>query len=309
MDFGKVLTRSWEIIWKNKGLWIFGILASCSGGGANFGSGFNYSFGSKDVGNLPDPERMTREFERFLNQGGIGIILAIVCVVIILGLLLWIIGIFGKVSLISGVLAADAGGRITFRSVAALGWKMLGSALGLNLVFALLSLAALIIGILIFIPIGLVTLGFGFICLACLLVPLAIAFTLYMEIATIALVREQQGIGAALSRAWELLRTQTLHLVAMGVVLFVGGLIVGLILAVPLALVALPAILSFMNGDAEAINRGLLTSGVLIVIALPIYLVLRGIMQSYVQSAWTLTYLQLAPAAPTRARAKRKAKS
>jgi hypothetical protein len=27
-DFGKVLSRSWQIIWKHKVLWIFGILAN-----------------------------------------------------------------------------------------------------------------------------------------------------------------------------------------------------------------------------------------------------------------------------------------
>jgi hypothetical protein len=28
-NFGEVLTRAWQIIWKHKVLWVFGILASC----------------------------------------------------------------------------------------------------------------------------------------------------------------------------------------------------------------------------------------------------------------------------------------
>ncbi len=32
-NFGEVLSRAWQIIWKHKVLWIFGILASCSQGG------------------------------------------------------------------------------------------------------------------------------------------------------------------------------------------------------------------------------------------------------------------------------------
>ena len=36
MEIGEVLSRAWQIIWKHKVLWIFGILASCSS--SNFGS-------------------------------------------------------------------------------------------------------------------------------------------------------------------------------------------------------------------------------------------------------------------------------
>ena len=30
MDFGEILSRAWQIIWKHKILWVFGILAGCS---------------------------------------------------------------------------------------------------------------------------------------------------------------------------------------------------------------------------------------------------------------------------------------
>jgi len=38
MDIGRILSRAWEILWKNKVLWIFGIFAGCastSGGPGN----------------------------------------------------------------------------------------------------------------------------------------------------------------------------------------------------------------------------------------------------------------------------------
>ncbi len=52
-NFGEVLTRAWQIIWKNKILWIFGILASCArgnaggagGGGGN--SGYRFESGQR----------------------------------------------------------------------------------------------------------------------------------------------------------------------------------------------------------------------------------------------------------------------
>jgi hypothetical protein len=38
MDIGSVLSRAWQTIWRHKVLWIFGILAGCSGAGGNAGN-------------------------------------------------------------------------------------------------------------------------------------------------------------------------------------------------------------------------------------------------------------------------------
>jgi len=38
-NFGEVLTRAWQITWKYKVLWIFGILAGCTNGGGGGGGG------------------------------------------------------------------------------------------------------------------------------------------------------------------------------------------------------------------------------------------------------------------------------
>ena len=55
MDYGKILSRAWQIFWKYKILWVFGILASCS---ANRGSSpnFNYSLSSGDFSDFPPGE-------------------------------------------------------------------------------------------------------------------------------------------------------------------------------------------------------------------------------------------------------------
>src|SRR3990172_6348588 len=111
MDFGKVLTRSWEIIWKFKALWIFGILASC---GANFNVSGNYRMDRRDIGNLPPNfqrffDNMERGFNQFFNEQNIGWIIALVCLAILIAILFWAIGVFGKAGLIKGALNAEAG--------------------------------------------------------------------------------------------------------------------------------------------------------------------------------------------------------
>jgi len=60
MDYGEVLSKAWQITWKYKVLWIFGILAGCGGQFGN--NSFNYSLGGdggpgpsgpSDIPNLP----------------------------------------------------------------------------------------------------------------------------------------------------------------------------------------------------------------------------------------------------------------
>ena len=53
MDYGEVLRKTWNISWRNKGLWILGILAGCSASGrGNFGTWSSgargYSFDSSE---------------------------------------------------------------------------------------------------------------------------------------------------------------------------------------------------------------------------------------------------------------------
>jgi hypothetical protein len=61
MDFGYVLKRAWEIIWKFKVLWIFGILASCGQASGSGGSNSGYRFSSQESNFSP-------QIERFFNQ-------------------------------------------------------------------------------------------------------------------------------------------------------------------------------------------------------------------------------------------------
>ncbi|MEX1247305.1 MAG: hypothetical protein WEA61_02385 [Anaerolineales bacterium] len=306
MDFGRVLTRSWEIIWKHKALWIFGILASCGGqfGGLS-GSGTNYSFDVSDTRNLPGQfDRFFADWERsinqFVNNVGPSFFVALACVAVILAIFFWVVGIYGKVGLISGVLKAEARRAVGFRVVAAEAWPVLGSALGLNFILALLPIAAVILLIILAIPVGILTLGIGLLCLiplVCLLIPIGIAYGVYIEMANISLVRDRQGVGLALSRAWQVFRDHLGPLAGMAIILILGGLVVGAILAAPFLAIFAPAFIALIGPDPQAVGPALTTTFILLLIAIPIYLLIGGIITSYVQSAWTLTYVQLAPAA------------
>src|SRR5271157_2572446 len=127
MDYGEVIKNAWKITWKFKVLWIFGILAGCgqSRGGifnSNFNSGFNNGFNNGGAPNfnrnspsLPNiPPAMMEAITRFVNLFKnpnfiwefVAAVIAIVCIIAILGIFL---GTMGRIGLIKGSAEADAG--------------------------------------------------------------------------------------------------------------------------------------------------------------------------------------------------------
>ena len=122
MDFGKILQRAWYIIWNNKILWLFGILASCGnagGGGGGGGGNFSFDASSGNYGNIPpEMRRFFFDMERFfnnMNEGEVvGFVFAIIAIAIVLSLIVFLISTFGRVALIKGAHQADGGQSLGF---------------------------------------------------------------------------------------------------------------------------------------------------------------------------------------------------
>jgi hypothetical protein len=304
MDFGKVLRESWNLTWRYKVLWWFGLLASCAGG-FNFGGGGSGNFDSRSSGDFgPETERAFEQFsqqwQQFVDNGGLAIIAVLVCVGVLLGLLFWAIGVFGRVGLIKGALNAQAGAPVGFRSVAKEVWPMMGQALGLNFVLGLLPFALALLLVVVGLAVGIATLGIGLICLVpllCLLVPIFILYGTYIEMANTALVASRRGIGDALSEAWELLRNNLGSLIGMILILGLGGALVSVILAAPLLAAIAPIVFTVTQQGEQALSAMVPWIIALVVIAVPVYLLAGTILRTYAQNAWTLTYLELKPGA------------
>jgi hypothetical protein len=55
----------------------------------------------------------------------------------------------------------------------------------------------------------------------------------------------------------------------------------------------MPLFIALFSGSEQALGTGAIVSGVLVVCYLPFLIVLSGVLNSYVQSGWTLTFLRL----------------
>ena len=295
MDFGYVLKRAWQIIWKFKVLWIFGILASCGQASNSGGSNSGYRFSSGDT-------NFSLRIEQFFNSLDPGITALIIGVAIIIVLALIVIAILlgtvGRVGLIRGTLKAEQGAeRLTFSELWREGLAYFWRVFGLNLLIGVLIFLAVVLFAIAAVVLTIGTLGIFVLCLLpliCLFIPVAWAVSVIVEQANIALVVENLSITEAIKRGWQVVRDNLGNMIVMSLILILGvSLIGGAIIGLPLLIVFAPAVAGAVNGTADAIRNGLIFSGLLFLVYLPFLLALSGVLRAYTSSAWTLTYLRL----------------
>ena len=295
MDYGYVIKRAWQIIWKFKVLWIFGILASCGQASSTGGSNWSYSFSNQDT-------NFNFQVQHFFNQLtpgsialliGLAVLFSLVVVVIVI-----LLGTIGRVGLIRGTTKAEQGAeRLTFGELWRDGLAYFWRVFGLNLLIGISIFLAAMIMIFAGILLTVGTLGLFALCLLplmCLLIPLAWAVYVVVEQANVALVVENIGIIEAIKRGWQVVWSNIGSMIVMSLVLILGvSLVGGLIIGLPLIVIAVPVMVGFANGSAEAIRNGAIVSGIFFIIYLPVLVALSGILRAYITSAWTLTYLRL----------------
>jgi len=298
MDYGNVLQRSWEILWKHKVLWLFGILAGCGSSGG-FSNSLQWRGGGQRPG-APMPPWM-RGLERWFGHlTQVQVILLVAALFLLsIGLMLFLTALrsVGVAGLVRGAALADDGQTFTLSTLFERIRPQVLPLFGLNLLLSLAVVLVFMVLMAFWFGVTLLTFGLGILCLfplLCLLIPLAMLFAVFVAQAEIALVLEERGVLEALRRGWEVLRDHPGEYLIMGLILLVAMSVVGLLLALPMIVVLFPAMLSLASGE----HTGLWLAGLCLVVYLPVWLVLSGMVQTYLYSAWTLTYrtLNLPPA-------------
>lgn len=307
MDIESVLGRAWQITWKYKILWLFGILASCgsggSGGSSSGGGGsgsssalFQMNFGTYRANFL-------KLWHVFVERAGetdpwimLVIMAGVFALVFVLIALALTLSTIGRIGLIQGTCKAEDGAeRLNFIELLNAGRPYFWRVLALSL---LLGIGAMLVGLFLLLPVALITCGMGFL----LFLPFVWFVAVWIEQANIAIVVDNLGITDGLRKGWETICNNVGIMIVMSLILYLLlGLLVGLVLALPAILLAAPVILAMiaaaMMQTAFVVNVGLIITAVLLAFYIPLAILLSGILRTYIGSAWTLTYLKLSKVA------------
>jgi hypothetical protein len=295
MNYGEVLSRAWQIIWKHKALWIFGILAGCGNVGGS-SSNVSYQFTEGDLS--PAMQNYFQQFERIPDWQVAGLIGIAILVTLVLVLLAIFLSTMGRIGMIRGTQQADAGAaRLSFGELFRGSLTFFWRVFLLNLLIGLVVFVVVFVAVIVAIAGTVLTLGLGILCLLpllCLIIPLSWLLYVLIEQANIAIVVENLGVIEGWRRGWQVFKENLGTMIVMGLILYLGvALIGGLIIGIPVILFVLPALVAGLLGGESAFGSGLLVAGLCFVMYLPVWIVLNGILTSYIESAWTLTYLRL----------------
>ncbi len=291
LNFGNILTRSWQIIWKHKILWVFGILAGFASGNGSGNSG-NNSSSNGNTSQFQDGQFQRQATEFF--QQYLLIIIAVCLVLLILSFVLYALGMMGRIGIIKGVIKVEGGaeslafGEIWSESMPYF-WRFFGLNFLIGFAFAIIIIPLILVGVL--------TAGIGFVCiipLLCIFIPVAWAFSLILEQAQVAMVVEDLGMLDGLKRGWEIFKSDVGGVIVLALILGVASFFIGLIIILPIILAVLPMIISTSTlRSVSSVPAGTWITLACCVLYFPILLTLSGILTSYTKTAWVLTYLDL----------------
>ncbi len=305
MDYGKILSRAWQITWRWKILWILGFLASI---GQGFGSsGSSYQTRGDEWGGPRIPE------EAWV------VIAAVGCLALLLGIALWVLSLIARGGLVTGVQQVEDEDATTLGAAWRAGvgrfWTLLGISIltGLPAFIAIVA-GILLLGLLIFGTIAAIDAaaevgGFlggtasvlcgGVVCCGGIL--LAIVLEQIRVYAERAVMLEGLGAIDSLKRGWQVLKDNLGPTIILWLIFLVIGLVVGAVLAAPFVALMLPFFAAMGGGDPSAwVLIPICLGGLLWLI---VTAVIGSIVQTFTSATWTLAYRQftgavLPPAEP-----------
>jgi len=318
MDYGEVIKNAWKITWKFKVLWIFGILAACgtSRGGGNFNFNNNFQTNgngfSNSMPNLPPAimDQVYRLTSLFNNPTFVwkfvAILLAVICVIVIVEIF---IGTMGRIGLIKGSAEADAGAeKLSFgelwKESTPYFWRVFWLSFLIGAPFLILFIVLIASLIAALIPLANNAGGSTFVLI---LVPLICIFFCVIAILGIilgfistqaerAIVLENKSILDGFRRGWEVLTKNLGPILIIWLITVVIAFVAGIVIALPLLVVMVPLVIAFianMNNLNFSFTPWIVAFVCIACAYAPISWLANGILMTYVQSVWTLTYIRI----------------
>ena len=146
------------------------------------------------------------------------------------------------------------------------------------------------------------TLGIGALCvfpLLILFIPIALLVYAIMEQAVSAVIVDNLGLSAALQRAWELVKRNFGVMALMSIIIYLGGTLLSMVISTPMMIPMFGFFFSMgSEPDMQAV-QDLSRNMMLWMLAISPFLALfQGLFLTFMQSAWTLSYMRLRAPSP-----------
>ena len=300
MPYWELVTRSFKISWRHKYLWLLALFAGESGGGFNFNS--SSTPGTNGRRGTPDLVAINQQISQWLSDH-IGLIVAASVAFLVIAIAFFILAAVCEGALVRAAAEHDAERPFGL----GLAWRAGTATMGAMIRFRLLliALALPLLAVFVALVIGIVAaigrqkggevaaLGvFGFLVVLAA-VPYLIVLFLLDRMGTRALVLEQLAAVASLRRAYTLFtkrlgRLLLVGLLAIGVaiVLSIGVAIVGAIVVIPAAVLAVAV---YASGS----SAWWVVVALAVIVLLPILLVVSAFLAAQSSTYWTLAFRRL----------------
>ncbi len=324
MDYGKLIRRAWEITWRYKFLWVFGIAMAFCRAGSGVGSNFNWNSRSltnqNNFGQFLNPTNpMTKSIENFLSSGLLWFLLGLLIVLIVVFFVLGIAVVaYARGSLIRSVHLLENGETLDFRRAWAEGKgtfrRLFGMEVLLNIPGLLIGLTIILLVVLLLINLLrssgmaygggqsaflriLLTIAPAMVIFICSLACAALVVQLLIAILEVfgsrAIALEGMPVLAGLSRGWKLFLANLAPSIILAIILFVISFGIGLLISIPIALL-IAVLMVFLMGVVHLAGAAWLVFVPIIALFVFVVAVLssvvRGVFLVFSETLWTLAY-------------------
>lgn len=304
MDYVGIIKRSWQITWKYKILWLFGLLAGGSSGNFNNGSSsWNTGGGSGDMSGLEQQaSRGADAFSRWFTDD-LAIAVALIVIFTIAGIALWIISIAAQGGLVRLASSADEERPVLGRDGWAAGFRYWGRTFLIQLVLALpvvvLVIALVVAAFVSFVPAmaageespGAVLGSIGIMCgVFAIAVPLIIIVGFVLGSMQLLALRygilEDRPSFQAIGASWGAFKARWKQVLGMWLAMLLVGIMYGIVAGVVAVGFALPAGVALIAGNVVAF------AGIMVVLVLMLLLP-NAIYAALQSTAWTVFFRRL----------------
>lgn len=291
MDYGQVLKRAWEITWRWKVLWVLGFLVSLSQG-------------------WPQVSNRTDWIER---RGGMsippqveGLLIALACVAVLVGIAFWVLATISRGALIGGVRQVGEEGSTALGQAWRVGVRRFWTLFGISILTALPIIVVWITVVAAFVLPLLADVGisgrgeprvgalFAILCgvpFCCGAILVSILLSQIQTYADRAAVLEGMGWIDAFRRGWQVLKDNLGHTLVFWLIFFAIGVTLFLVVGGGILVLTLPFWGFFISArPGPEMLIPIVCGGLLTVL---VSALIGSIVQTLTSATWTLAYQRM----------------